>query len=474
MKCEKCGADVRVEEGICPVCGNPCGDSQQDKFGDTIKIEFEITPTENEKDEIAGDSPVEPTTVGPESAEPTMVEPESIEPTTVEPESAETATTEPKSVGSGEDGEQSPSSDKGQKPAITAEPGTPKIRNTKRKRNYDDVVKSKGSGENAGIKAAIIVLSILILTIAIGTFIFVRSEIKHDTTVRYNKLVEMGAKEGVSKLKVDNDLGKFLYVSGVADYLPLSEEPGKEGGEELERLTNGTLVTLDEKTDRLYWLVTDYSTGVQGYVSAAYLTSDPDKVIKLQNDSLASLGDIGVKEEKVQALYYVLNAGVGIGIYSDTSLADDKAIDVLVDGNTVGLVDKFSDNIWRVYDYKGSQYGYMESKYLTDNLEALEMAKEAAAEEEDAAKEEEEEKDKEEKQGPEYYVSWSESALSVRDGPTKETGNQVNRIEYGDVVEVIEETNDTFWYVYIPSLDMYGYVKGVCLSPVEDDADSDE
>lgn len=454
MKCKECGKKIKKKDKVCPSCGVSLIEDEQDRFGDTIRIDFDLEPT--------GTEPIE-------EASPEIDIRDDVR-ESVPPEEKEKETPEPKSKPKEKAKKRSKAESKAKEASPEESPTVPKAQGNqpREKKNYDDVVKTKKTGENVAIKATIIVVLVLIITIAAGTFLFVNSGIKRDTSVRYNKLVEMGATTGVNKLEADPDLGKYLYVSGVTDYLPLFSEPGGKG-EELAQLTNGTLVTLDEKTDRLYWLVTDYATKTQGYVSAVYLTSDPDKVIEYHNDSLDSLGTIGGQGEKIQEIYYVLNAGVGIGVYSDATLKDGTALNVLTDGNVVGLVSQVSDDIWRVYDYKSSQYGYMESKYLTDNPDALSMAGVDTVgdnEEEEAPPEEEEEEA--EKKGPEYYVSWSESALSVRDGPTQETGNQVNRIVYGDVVEVVEQTNDTFWYVYIPSLDMYGYVKGACLSPVEE------
>lgn len=474
MKCKYCGKKLNKQDKVCPSCGTSLIEEEPDKFGDTIRIDLDIEDTASQPS--SGGSP----------------EADAVETHPLEDISQQVNTV----AAAAEDDpveEKNPKTAKKQKPKVKektkkktkaeseskvisrerskADPSSSEKPPRKRK-NYDEVVKTKVSSENVAIKAAIIVVLVLIITVAVGTFVFVHAGIKHDTSVRYNKLVEMGATTGVNKLEADPDLGKYLYVSGVTDYLPLFSEPGGEG-EEVEQLANGTLVTLDEKTDRLYWLVTDFATKTQGYVSAVYLTSDPDKVIEFHNDSLESLGKMGDQGEKIEEIYYVLNAGVGVGVYSDVTLKDGSALNVLTDGNVVGLVNKVSDDVWRVYDYKGSQYGYMESKYLTDNLDALGMAGLDAADNEDEKEEDPQEEEEAEKHGPEYYVSWSESALSVRDGPTQETGNQVNRIVYGDVVEVVEETNDTFWHVYIPSLDMYGYVKAACLSPVEDDSNEE-
>ncbi len=449
MNCNKCGNEIKEGQCFCPVCGNPCADPGQDRYGDTIVLDFDL-----------------------EDRKKTVVS-ESIEKEASEAESNQSEALEAVEVIDEESGEAVPENEGGE--AVQTEGDLSSQGETEmdkseaagKKRNYDDVLKKKLGNDNVVLKAAILVVAVLIFTIGIGTIVFITSEINRDTTVRYNKLVELGAKQGVSKNAADEDLGKYLYVSGAGEYLVLRSEPSQDKGEEVAKLANGALVILNEKTDRLYWLVTDYATGVQGYASIAYLTSNPEKVIKLQNEEVESLGGLGENNKKIQELYFVLNAGVGIGIYSDRSLDDKTALDVLVDGNTVGLVNKVNDDIWWVYDYKSSQYGYMESKYLTNSLEALEMAKdEAAAAEDSDDQEEEESEDNEDKKGPEYFVSWSESALSVRDGPTQETGKQVNRIEYGDIVEVVEQTNDTFWYVYIPSLDMYGYVKGACLSPI--------
>ncbi|MEG1336008.1 MAG: SH3 domain-containing protein, partial [Clostridiales bacterium] len=231
---------------------------------------------------------------------------------------------------------------------------------------------------------------------------------------------------------------------------------------------------LEEQGDGGFWQVVDYASGISGYIDSTYLTEDPDKVIMLQNKNLDTEFENAGEKSEIISLYYVLNAGEGVPLYESGKMKKKDIISSLVDGNTMGFVSKKTDAVWRVYDYKSSQYGYVESKYLTDNLEALQMAKDAAKAEKAKDTPKDDKKKEKAKKGVEYTVTWGDSALSVRNSPIKEEGNQIGRVVYGDKVEVVEQTNDTFWYVYVPAQDLYGYVKAVCIAPANESGEGNK
>ena len=49
--------------------------------------------------------------------------------------------------------------------------------------------------------------------------------------------------------------------------------------------------------------------------------------------------------------------------------------------------------------------------------------------------------------------------LSLRDAPNAEKSKTIGELYYEERVYVIDSSGD-FWYVYAPSLGMYGYVTG--------------
>lgn len=345
--------------------------------------------------------------------------------------------------------------------------------NALKKKSYDFVMRYQKEGQNVVLKAVIVGMIMLILTIGVGTFIFVHHSIKQDSAARVSGLIAKGATAGVSKGNEDKDIGSNFYVSGVNESIPLRSAPSQKDYKEMGKLYTGTVVILLEKTKASFWQVKDVATEIVGYVSPTFLTSKEKKVISLSNKNLSDQLGFDSQDDKIYSLCYVINAGEGISFYSTKALKEGSEIATLTNGNTVGVTENNKGKVWRVYDYRCSQYGFVESKYLTSNfgdvLAAMNEEKAPEASEETA----------EDKKGPEYTDSWSESGLSVRDGPTKETGQQVERIDYGDVVQLIEKTNEDFWYVYIPHLDMYGYVRSTCLTPVDENdtepyADSDK
>ncbi|MEG0998934.1 MAG: SH3 domain-containing protein [Clostridiales bacterium] len=339
--------------------------------------------------------------------------------------------------------------------------------------NYDDIVEPTPHGQNFVLKAVIIVMVVMIFTVGVGTIVYIGSHIRHDTYIRQSQLVELGATQGVSKVTHEVMLGKYFYVSGVTKYLPLHEKPSDDS-KVLSKLYNGSVVLLEEQGDGGFWQVVDYASGISGYIDSTYLTEDPDKVIMLQNKNLDTEFENAGEKSEIISLYYVLNAGEGVPLYESGKMKKKDIISSLVDGNTMGFVSKKTDAVWRVYDYKSSQYGYVESKYLTDNLEALQMAKDAAKAEKAKDTPKDDKKKEKAKKGVEYTVTWGDSALSVRNSPIKEEGNQIGRVVYGDKVEVVEQTNDTFWYVYVPAQDLYGYVKAVCIAPANESGEGNK
>ena len=59
----------------------------------------------------------------------------------------------------------------------------------------------------------------------------------------------------------------------------------------------------------------------------------------------------------------------------------------------------------------------------------------------------------------EYIVSGVKNYLGIRNEPSSSDEAEIGRSYNGNTVKVIEKTNDTYWYIYDYSTDLYGYVK---------------
>lgn len=57
-----------------------------------------------------------------------------------------------------------------------------------------------------------------------------------------------------------------------------------------------------------------------------------------------------------------------------------------------------------------------------------------------------------------YMVSVSEGYLALRIAKAFDASNEIGRLYSDDLVETVDCSDPTYWYVYAPSLDNYGYV----------------
>ena len=56
-----------------------------------------------------------------------------------------------------------------------------------------------------------------------------------------------------------------------------------------------------------------------------------------------------------------------------------------------------------------------------------------------------------------HYVSVSSGYLALRNAQSFDSSNEIGKLYNGDRVEVVDYSG-TYWYVYAPTLGMYGYV----------------
>ena len=60
--------------------------------------------------------------------------------------------------------------------------------------------------------------------------------------------------------------------------------------------------------------------------------------------------------------------------------------------------------------------------------------------------------------GTTYKVIVSEGYLALRTAKAYDSRNEIGKLYTGETVEVIDASDSRYWYVYAPSLNMYGYV----------------
>lgn len=238
----------------------------------------------------------------------------------------------------------------------------------------------------------------------------------------------------------EKSLGEY-YVTGTSDFLSLRDAPGSDGNV-VAKLYNGYRVALTEETSSKYWYVFDYNSGEYGYVLKDYLTDDESKVKNgAQTVSPPS-------STKVVSTYYVTGTKNYLAIRSAPSSSSTVEIGKTYNGNTVGLVEKTNSTFWYIYDYNSGLYGYVKCAYLSASYSQPEPKVSNTPS----------------LDSDEYVVTGTKNYLAIRSEPSSSETVEIGKSYNGNVVQVIERTNSTFWYVYDYSSGLYGYVKCAYLS----------
>lgn len=96
---------------------------------------------------------------------------------------------------------------------------------------------------------------------------------------------------------------------------------------------------------------------------------------------------------------------------------------------TVQLIDTSDATYWYVYSPKYAAYGFVNRNYLENETSY-----------------------------PIRTVSVAKGYLALRCAMVYDEDNEIGQLYSGDTVEVIDSSDSSYWYVYSPTLDRYGYV----------------
>ena len=141
-------------------------------------------------------------------------------------------------------------------------------------------------------------------------------------------------------------------------------------------------------------------------------------------------------ETQVQAAvntYTVKVASGYLALRSAPSFNASNEIGKLYTGETVEVQD-YSGQYWWVYSPKLNRSGYVNSDYLYADDDDYYYS------------------------GTAYKVSLSIGYLALRSAKVMSSSNEIGRLYNGETVYVQDSSDGTYWYVYSPKLDMYGYV----------------
>ena len=135
-----------------------------------------------------------------------------------------------------------------------------------------------------------------------------------------------------------------------------------------------------------------------------------------------------------QGIYYVKVAKGYLALRNAKAFDTSNEIGKMYNGDYVQAI-RTNETYWYVYSPSLGAYGYTNSEYLVSSTSS------AASSYRDV-----------------YYANVASGYLALRDAQAYDSSNEIGKIANGQEVIVIDSSSGTYWYVYVPALNDYGYV----------------
>ena len=203
--------------------------------------------------------------------------------------------------------------------------------------------------------------------------------------------------------------GTTMIVRVETGYLALRTAKAYDSSNEIGELYSGDTVKVQDSSGSTYWYVYSPKLNKFGYVNRNYLIN-------------------GSKDSGDTRTVYVASGYLALR----TAMAYDSSNEIgeLYTGDTVNVIEKSGSTYWYVYSPKLNKYGYVNKNYLSGNTSPSEI----------------------------WTVSVSSGYLALRTAMAFDSANEIGQLYSGSIVEVQSKPSADYWYVYAPSLGMYGYV----------------
>lgn len=137
-----------------------------------------------------------------------------------------------------------------------------------------------------------------------------------------------------------------------------------------------------------------------------------------------------------QGIYYVSVASGYLALRNAKAFDASNEIGKMYNGDYVQAI-RTNEQYWYVYSPSLGAYGYTNSDYLVSSVPSMGNA--AAYDNV-------------------YYASVASGYLALRSAQAYDASNEIGKIANGQEVSVVDASGGTYWYVYVPALDQYGYV----------------
>ena len=202
-------------------------------------------------------------------------------------------------------------------------------------------------------------------------------------------------------------------------YLALRSAKAYDSSNEIGELYTGDTVTVSDSSDSQYWYVYSPKIGKSGYVNKDYL---------YYNGSGTSTQSTSGDTRTV-----IVSKGY-LALRSAKAYDSSNEIGELYTGDTVTVSDSSDPQYWYVYSPKLNKYGYVNKDYLSGETATYSNTY------------------------PTKTVSVATGYLALRSAKAYDTSNEIGELYSGETVQVIDSTDEQYWYVYSTKLGRYGYV----------------
>ena len=202
--------------------------------------------------------------------------------------------------------------------------------------------------------------------------------------------------------------GTMYQVVVEKGYLALRNDKAYDSRNEIGKLYTGDTVEVTDTSDVTYWYVYAASLNKSGYVNKDYL-----------KDVSSIAGNWTVK----------VNKGY-LALRTEKAYDSRNEIGKLYTGDTVQVSDSSDVTYWYVYAPSLGKSGYVNKDYLYNNGSY----------------------------GETRTVSVAKGYLALRSAKAYDSRNEIGQLYTGDVVELRDTSDTTYWYVYSSKLGKEGYV----------------
>ena len=202
--------------------------------------------------------------------------------------------------------------------------------------------------------------------------------------------------------------GTAYTVSLSIGYLALRSAKVMSSSNEIGRLYNGETVYVEDASDGTYWYVYSPKLDMYGYVNRKYLAGS------------GSSQDWGTT-------YTVSVPSSYLALRTAKAFNSSNEIGKLWTGDTVKVQDTSDSTYWWVYAPSLGKSGYVNRGYLVGAAKTM-------------------------------TVKVATGYLALRNAKGYYESNEIGSLYTGETVQVLDQSDDTYWWVYSPKLNKSGYV----------------